>query len=381
MQSWIPFIPESASTVSGKVDALYFYLVGVTAFFTVLISGVLIFFVIRYRRRLAFEIPRPVAGSIKLESLWTVIPFIIAMSMFVWGASVFFAQYSIPKDALEVYVVGKQWMWKVQHTTGQREINELHVPVGRKIKLVMTTEDVIHSFFIPAFRVKSDVVPGRYTYIWFEATKAGRYHLFCAEYCGTNHSGMTGSIVVMEPNEYDDWLGGNANQESPVAAGQRLFTQTLGCASCHKEDGSGGRGPSLLGLMGSQVHLEGGRTVAADESYVRESILNPRAQIVAGFQPIMPTFQGQVGEEQLLQLISYIKSLSPGQSAGIETTAPARSNNPRVGAATPEGQGAGSPEEQRMNPVGATPPRGAGAAAGGAAAASPAPANNGNRPR
>jgi cytochrome c oxidase subunit 2 len=381
MQSWIPFIPESASTVSGQVDALYFYLVGVTAFFTVLISGVLIFFVIRYRRRLPFEIPRPVAGSIKLESLWTVIPFIIAMSMFVGGASVFFAQYSIPKEALEVYVVGKQWMWKVQHTTGQREINELHVPVGRKIKLVMTTEDVIHSFFIPAFRTKSDVIPGRYTYIWFEATKPGRYHLFCAEYCGTNHSGMTGSIVVMEPNEYDEWLSGNANLESPVAAGQRLFTQTLGCASCHKEDGSGGRGPSLAGLLGSTVQLEGGRTVTADESYIRESILNPRAQIVRGFQPIMPTFQGQVGEEQLLQLISYIKSLSPGKSSGLETTAPARSNNPQTGPATPEGQGASTPDEQRMNPIGATPPRSTNAAGGAATPSSPARTNNGNRPR
>ena len=355
MQSWIPF-PDSASTFAGQVDALYLYLVGMTAFFTVLISATIIFFVIRYRRRLPFEIPRPIAGSIKLESLWTVIPFFIAMSMFVWGASVYFMQYSVPKDALEVYVVGKQWMWKVQHITGQREINELHVPVGRKIKLVMTTEDVIHSFFIPAFRTKADVVPGRYTYLWFEATKPGRYHLFCAEYCGTNHSGMTGSVVVMEPNEYDNWLAGNLNQESPVAAGQRLFTETLGCASCHKEDGSGGRGPALMGLLGSTVQLEGGQTVTANEDYIRESILSPRSKLVRGFQPIMPTFQGQVSEEQLLQLITYIKSLSPGKSSGIETTSPARSNNPQTVPATPEATGASAIDAQRSNPVGATPP-------------------------
>jgi len=377
MQSWIPF-PDSASTFAGKVDALYLYLVGMTGFFTVLIAAVIVIFVIRYRRRQPFEIPRPIAGSIKLESVWTVIPFIIAMSMFVWGASVYFTQYSVPRDALEVYVVGKQWMWKVQHITGQREINEMHVPVGRKIKLVMTTEDVIHSFYIPAFRTKADVVPGRYTYLWFEATKPGRYHLFCAEYCGTNHSGMTGSIVVMEPADYDNWLSGNANQESPVAAGERLFTQTLGCASCHKEDGSGGRGPALMGLLGSTVRLEGGQTVTANEDYIRESIINPRAKLVEGFQPIMPTFQGQVSEEQLLQLITYIKSLSPGKSSGIETTAPARSNNPQTGPATPEAMGASSVDAQRSNPVGATPPN---AATGPGGAASPSSRQSGNRPR
>ncbi|HYE66587.1 MAG TPA: cytochrome c oxidase subunit II, partial [Pyrinomonadaceae bacterium] len=194
MQSWIPFMPERASTLAGEVDALYFYLVGVTVFFTVLISALIIFFVLRYRRRTAYEIPRPIAGSLKLETMWTVIPFIIAMSMFVWGTSLYFRQYRPPSEAMEIFVVGKQWMWKMQHTTGQREINELHVPVGRRIKLIMTTEDVIHSFFVPAFRTKADVVPGRFTTLWFEPTKPGRYHLFCAEYCGTNHSGMTGWV-------------------------------------------------------------------------------------------------------------------------------------------------------------------------------------------
>jgi cytochrome c oxidase subunit 2 len=321
MQSWIPLVPDSASTFSWKVDALYFYLSGVTVFFTLLISVVLIFFVIRYRRRTPYEIPRPVAGSHKLETIWTVIPFLIAMSMFGWGAQVYFEQYKMPADAVEVYVVGKQWMWKVQHTTGQREINELHVPVGRKIKLIMTSEDVIHDFFVPAFRTKADVVPGKYTMLWFEATKPGTYHLFCAEYCGMNHSGMVGSVVVMEPREFDSWLSGNTGNTTPAAAGQQLF-QTLGCASCHGDTGEGGRGPTLAGLFGRLTPLQNGETVRADEGYIRESILNPQAKLVAGFGPIMPTFQGQISEDQSVQLLAYIKSL---QGVAGQPPAPAAS--------------------------------------------------------
>lgn len=309
MQSSIPLMPESASTLSGDVDALYFYLWGVTIFFTLLIGGAIIYFVIRYRRRNPFEIPRPIEGSTKLETLWSVIPLLIAMSFFFWGASIFYRQYRPPANALEVYVVGKQWMWKFQHPTGQREINELHVPVGRKIKLIMTTEDVIHDVFVPAFRIKADVVPGKYTTQWFEATKPGRYHFFCAEYCGMNHSGMGGWVVVMEPTEFENWLSGNANQMSPAAAGQQMF-ESLGCASCHGANGEGGRGPALLGLFGSNVTLNGGQTVKADEAYLRESILNPQTKIVNGFSPIMPSFQGQANEEQLLQVVAYLKSLS-----------------------------------------------------------------------
>ena len=326
--SWIPFVPESASTVSGKVDALYFYLSGVTAFFTLLISGVLIFFVIKYRRRMPNEIPRPVAGSHKLETIWSVIPFIISMSMFAWGAQIYFQNSRPPKNANEVYVVGKQWMWKIQHSTGQREINELHVPAGRKIKLIMTSEDTIHDFFIPAFRIKADVLPGKYTTQWFEATKPGTYHLFCAEYCGMNHSGMIGSVIVMQPTEFDNWLSGNASQQSPAVAGQLLF-QSLGCVSCHGANGEGGRGPALAGLFGSKVFLVNGQTLTADEGYIRESIENPQAKVVSGFGPIMPTFQGQVTPEQLIQIISFIKSLQSGTSTvtapspKVETQAPA----------------------------------------------------------
>jgi cytochrome c oxidase subunit 2 len=327
--SWIPFVPPSASTLSGKVDALYFYLSGVTVFFALLIYGVLIFFVIKYRRRSPHEIPRPIAGSHKLETLWSVIPFLIAMSMFAWGAQLYFQNSRPPKNAVEVYVVGKQWMWKIQHTTGQREINELHVPVGRRIKLIMTTEDVIHDFYIPAFRIKADVVPGRYTTQWFEATKPGKYHLFCAEYCGMNHSGMIGSVVVMEPTEFDNWLSGNTNQQSPAVAGQQLY-QTLGCVSCHGANGEGGRGPALGGVFGSQVFLNNGQTVKADEAYIRESIVNPQAKLVNGFGPIMPTFQGQITEEQLVQILAYIKSL-PGQGSQPATGGPSPAAAPAAG--------------------------------------------------
>jgi len=336
MNSWFPFIPESASTISGEVDALYFYISGVTVFFVTLISLVIIFFVIRYRRRNAFEIPRPIEGSTKLETLWSVIPLLIAMTIFVWGAKVYFAEYRPPQNALEVYVVGKQWMWKFQHPTGQREINELHVPVGRKIKLIMATEDVIHDVFIPAFRIKADVVPGKYTTQWFEATKPGRYHLFCAEYCGMNHSGMGGYVVVMEPKDFDNWLSGNANQTSPAAAGQSMF-ESLGCASCHGANGEGGRGPALLGVFNSNVVLSGNQTVKADEGYLRESITNPQAKIVNGFGPIMPSFQGQVNEEQLLQLVAFVKSLSTAKPETVTPKPPPASAKPNASAASSPG--------------------------------------------
>jgi len=330
MQSWVPFVPDSASTMSWKVDAVYFYLSGVTLFFTLLISAILVFFVIRYRRRTPYEIPRPIAGSHKLETLWTVIPFLISMTIFGWAAKVYFDQSSPPKNAMEVYVVGKQWMWKIQHSTGQREINELHVPIGKKIKLIMTTEDVIHDFFVPAFRVKSDVVPGKYTTLWFEATKTGKFDFYCAEYCGMNHSGMIGSVVVMESREFDNWLSGNTSNTTPAVAGQQLF-QTLGCVSCHGATGEGGRGPALNGLFGRETPLVGGQKITADEAYIRESILNPQAQLVDGFGPIMPTFQGQISEDQLVQLLAYIKSLqanSPQQSAPASSPAAATKPSP-----------------------------------------------------
>jgi cytochrome c oxidase subunit II len=237
-----------------------------------------------------------------------VIPFGLTMVIFVWGAIIFFDIFSPPNDALEISIVGRQWMWKAQHPEGQSEINELHVPVRQPVKLMMTSEDVIHDFFLPAFRLKQDVLPGRYTSLWFEATKAGVFPLYCAEYCGTQHSGMIGRVVVLEPADFEKWLSGGATGMSMAELGESLF-QRFGCAACHRATGTS-QGPSLAGLFGKPVQLQQGITVTADENYIRESIVDPRAKIVAGYQPIMPTFKGLVSEEAILQLIAYIKSLS-----------------------------------------------------------------------
>jgi len=307
MWSGTPLFPESASTMASRVDALYFFLVGLTAFFSVLIAGLIIVYAIRFRRRSPDAIGARIHGGMMLEITWSVIPFFITMVIFVWGASVFFAMSRPPDETLNIYAVGKQWMWKFQHLDGQREINELHVPVGRPVKMIMTSEDVIHDFFVPAFRVKADVIPGRYTSLWFEPTKAGTYHLFCAEYCGTKHSGMTGQVIVMEPDEYQKWLSGGQGEGSLASAGQKLFAD-LACNTCHRPDAQG-RGPVLNGLFGKTIDLQSGNRIIVDEAYIRESILTPATKITAGFQPIMPTFQGLVSEEGLLELIEYVKSL------------------------------------------------------------------------
>lgn len=328
--------PDQASTFAWQVDYLYFYLIAVSVAFAIPIVAAVFFFVVKFREREKFATPEEMHGSIMLETVWSIIPFVISMTIFLGGAVVYYNQYRMPEDAMQVYVVGKQWMWKIQHETGQREINELHVPVGRKIKLTMTTEDVLHDFSIPAFRTKADVVPGRYTYLWFEATKPGKYHLYCAEYCGLNHSGMGGFVYVMEQRDFDNWLQGNVTGQTPVEQGRDLFENRLGCASCHA-GGPQQRGAKLEGIFGKDVKLVGGQTVVANEEYLRNSILNPGSQIVEGYQPIMPTFKGQVTEEQLVSLVAYIKSLSgvtgtattpmsspvsaPGSSTNSNTTA------------------------------------------------------------
>jgi cytochrome c oxidase subunit 2 len=303
-----PLFPEQASQQAGQVDAVYFFLVAVTAFFSLLIATLVVVFAVKYRRRHKDAIGVPIHGSLTLELLWTIIPFFVVMVMFGWGAKVFFDLYRAPAGAMEIFVVGKQWMWKIQHMDGRREINELHVPVGRPVKLIMGSEDVLHAFYIPAFRVKADVIPGRYNTLWFRATKPGTYHLFCAEYCGTRHSGMIGSVVAMEPADFQAWLSGGPPEDSPVAAGAKLFSD-MACVTCHQEEAQG-RGPMLVNLYGKSVQLQDGRKVVADDAYIRESIVNPQAKVVAGFAPLMPTFQGLVTEEQLLQLIAYVKSLS-----------------------------------------------------------------------
>ena len=335
--TWVPLFPEQASTFAGEVDILYLYLIVVSIAFIIPIVAAVFFFAVKYRETEKYATPEEIHGSMVLEVVWSIIPFVVSMTIFLGGALVFFDQYTPPDDAMEIYVVGKQWMWKAQHETGQREINELHVPIGRKVKLTMTTEDVIHDFYIPAFRTKADIIPGRYTYLWFEPTKPGKYHLFCAEYCGLNHSGMGGWIYVMEQRDFDKWLSGNVSGQTPVEAGKDLFTNKLGSASCHA-GGPQQRGAKLENLFNSDVHLVGGATVKADEQYIRNSILNPASQVVEGFQPIMPTFKGQVTEEQLNSLVAYIKSLTPNAAASTPSaSSPAANTAANKPAAKPAG--------------------------------------------
>ena len=307
----IPLFPERASTIATEVDALYFFLVGLSVVMSLLIATLVVTFAVKFHRRHPDQVGQQVHGGLMLEIAWTVVPFLITLVIFSWGAKVFFVMASPPEETLNIYVVGKQWMWKVQHASGQREINELHVPVGRPVKLIMTSEDVIHNFSIPSMRVKGDVIPGRFVQIWFEPTRPGTYQIFCAEYCGTEHSGMTGQVVVMEANAYQAWLSGGEGEGSLALTGEKLFAD-LACNTCHRPDSSG-RGPVLQNVFGHSVQLEDGGVVTADENYLRESILNPAAKVTAGYQPVMPAFQGLVSEEQLLALIEYIKSLSTQQ--------------------------------------------------------------------
>jgi len=329
---FIPFLPEQASNFALEVDLLYFFLIALTAFFSIAIAVAAFVFMLKYRRRRNDEVPAQIEGALKLEIAWTVIPFLISMFIFAWGAKLYYQMYKPPAEALEIFVTGKQWMWRAQHPDGQREINALHLPLGRRVKLTMTSEDVIHAYYIPAFRTKMDVVPGRYTTSWFVPTKPGTYHLFCAEYCGTQHSGMIGSVIVMEPADYQTWLAGGPKSASPAADGQKLFA-SLACNTCHKEE-DGGRGPKLAGAYGKPVKLATGTSVVVDDAYIRESILTPQAKIVAGYTPIMPTFQGQVSEEQIAQLIAYIKSLGSSSEGASGSGGEAAGSAPQQGSET-----------------------------------------------
>lgn len=317
-----PIFPSQASSYAGEVDLLYFFIVAVTVFFTVTISLAVLFLAIRFRRRHKDEVGAPIHGSLVLELTWTIIPLIIALVIFGWSAQVFFTMSRIPNQAMEISAVGKRWMWKFQHITGQREINALHLPLGQPVKILIASEDVIHSLYFPSFRVKMDAVPGKWTSLWFEPTQTGTFHIFCAEYCGNNHSGMIGTVTVMEPRDFQAWLAGGRQEGPPAQLGERLFSQ-LACNTCHLETNQG-RGPSLKDLMGTQVKLQNGQTVTVDETYIRESILNPQAKLVEGYQPLMPTFQGLVSEDGLMQLLAYLKTLSkPAAEAQTAATVPA----------------------------------------------------------
>jgi cytochrome c oxidase subunit 2 len=302
----IPFLPPNASSVATEFDLLYLFLTGVSAFFVVLVAALVVVFTIKYRRRQPDDVGADIHGSLVLELTWTVIPLILSMVMFGWGAELFFKMSRPPQDSMELYVVGKQWMWKVQHPEGVREINELHVPIGRPVRISLGSEDVIHDYAIPAFRVKMDAVPGRITTLWFEATVAGTYHIYCDQYCGTRHSGMIGEVTAMEPEAYAAWLASGGTGVTTAQSGEQLF-RDLACATCHLPDGTG-RGPSLVNVAGSMVKLTDGRTVLADDNYIRESIVNSQAKVVAGYQPIMPVFQGMISEDNLMQLIAYVKA-------------------------------------------------------------------------
>jgi len=337
------FFPEQAATFSSSVDAIYIFMLWVSGFFTLLVVALTVFLSIKYRKK-DDRAPEAIHGNLLLELIWTGIPLLLTLVMFAWGTFVYVKQVHIPADAKEIFVVGKQWMWKIQHGEGPREMNELTVPVGKSIKLTMTSEDVIHSFYVPAFRFKADVVPGKYTFMGFKATKPGKYHLFCAEYCGTEHSKMGGWVHVLPQDEFDKWLASHVSDEkittaptaavataSPstivesqstpalaaapivagvpfVAQGKKLF-HDLKCISCHSAV-SGAMGPNLNGLFGSEVTLDGGQKIKADANYIRESILSPNEKITGGYQALMPTYKGQVNEEQILAVVEYIKNLT-----------------------------------------------------------------------
>ncbi len=317
-QSWA----QQGSSVSAEYD-LFFWLLTVVCGIVVLgVAAMIVYSAIRYRRRSETELPPQIQGGIKLELAWTIIPLIIFMGMFAWGTSLYLKMQIAPPEATDIYVVGKQWMWKLQHLNGAREINELHVPVGQSVRLILTSQDVIHSFFIPGFRIKQDAIPGRYTTIWFRAAHAGDYRLFCAEYCGTKHSGMIGWIHAMEPREYQEWVERGGAEGTMASMGEKMFHQ-FACANCHHFEDPGNC-PNLRGLFGTQVQLDDGTVVTADESYIRESILNPGAKIVAGYDDFMPTFRDQISEEQIAQLIAFIKAIGPEGSkpiGGVGTSA------------------------------------------------------------
>lgn len=301
-----PLFPEQASTVAPEVDTLYFALIGLSVVFILTIGGAAVYFMARYRAKSNADRHGMQASNLKLEALFIGSALIVSLTFFFWGAHTYLKISHVPDGALEYFVLGKQWMWKVQYPQGQREINRMHVPVNRPILLRMTSQDVIHSFYVPDFRIKQDVVPGRYTTMWFEATRIGTYKLECAEYCGTNHSVMRGEVVVLSQTDYEKWLAGQTTQTSPAASGERIFARA-GCSGCH-DPASPVHAPDLDGLFGREVNLSNAQKIVADESYIRDSILLPEKQVVAGYAPIMPSFEGQLSEQEIFDLVEYIKS-------------------------------------------------------------------------
>jgi cytochrome c oxidase subunit 2 len=303
-------IPEQASTIAREIDRLYAFLWAVSGVMTLLIGFLILYFAIKYRRDAKVDRSLKQSHFFLIEAAWIIGPFIILMIIFFWGAHLYIQQSRAPVGAMEITGIGRQWMWKFQHPNGRAEINEMHIPLHQAIKVRLISEDVIHSLFIPAFRVKQDVLPGRYTSLWFQAIKTGKYHLFCAEYCGAKHSGMRGYVHVLEPSQYQEWLS-SPSEMSAVTANVSLLEQ-FRCNTCHQGSAMVARAPALENLFGSSVRLQDGRTIVADETYIRESIVRPQAKVVAGYPLIMPTFEAQIDEEGLNRLIDEIKRLGQG---------------------------------------------------------------------
>lgn len=320
----IPILPEQASAQAVRYDYLFWFITLVTGAATVLVYILLAYMCTAYKRRGPDDVTPRILGSHKLELFWSATPLVTFLIFFVWGVIVWDETMNPPPDAPEIYVVGKQWMWKIQHPNGVREINELHLQVGKPVKIILTSEDVIHSFGVPAFRDKIDAVPGRYVSTWYQPTKPGRYHLFCDQLCGVGHSQMIGTVVVMEKEEFEAWMNGKrATTAGPTDGslawqGRQLFLK-LQCSNCHYV---GGRAPLLEGIWGKKVPIKGGGTATVNESYIAESIINPRAKIHEGWEGIMPRYAGQLKDdslglseqETLIRLIAFIKTLGPGQT-------------------------------------------------------------------
>jgi len=313
--------PPEASTTAQQVDALYFALTLISLFFMVVVFLPILFFCVKYRRGSPADRSNPSNGSDIVEIGWTTLPTLMGLGLFVWGAVDYFRMERTPDNAVDVQVVGKQWMWKIQHAEGKREINELHIPVDRTIALTMTSQDVIHSFFVPAFRIKQDVVPGKYTSEWFKPTRTGEFRIFCSQYCGTEHAQMIGRVVVMQPQAYEQWLKTGEQTESIVRAGERLFHDS-GCSGCHAPN-STFHAPLLEGLYRKPVPLADGRMVTAGDQYLRDSILQPAKQISAGYDNIMPSFAGHLSEEEIMQLIAYLKAIGQ-QEPAVDARRPQR---------------------------------------------------------
>ena len=303
-----------ASALAGEVDWLIASLLAVSVLVLALVLGLMLVYVIRYRHGSGLDRGDVAHKTWRIEVAWTTATLAAFFGLFIWGANLFVRVYQPHANPLTISVIGKQWMWKTEYPGGQREINQLHIPADRDVQLVLTSEDVIHDFGLPAFRVKRDVLPGRYEALWLRADRTGSYHLFCDQFCGTDHSSMVGTVTVMSGPEYQDWLERNGASHSLVADGQSLFIRN-GCSGCHQAGLSGGAGtvraPSLNGLYGSPVPLSDGGTVIADDRYIHDSIVYPTEQTVASYAPVMPSFKGVIGEEDLVKIIAYIKSLAP----------------------------------------------------------------------